>query len=280
MHGTLDDSDALFSALENVDYIFHVAGAVKAVRKRDYYIHNAEGTEHLVQAVLHHAAGIKRLVFISSQAAAGPADSLERPKEPIDPCCPISDYGKSKLLAEQSVLRAKNRLSISIVRPPGVFGPRDTETLLLFKMIQTGFAIIPGIRTRYLNVIYVKDLARGIVDTAESATAENNIYFLSDGMQYTYPILFRHIGAALGKKYLAVPLPNFAGYLPAACAELVTRLRNKPSQLTRQKVREGAQRFWLCSCESAAKDFNFSCHYDFPAGLAETVAWYRGQGWL
>ena len=280
MHGTLDDADALVSAVENTDYIFHVAGAVKTVRYRDYYIHNAEGTEHLVQAALHHAARIKRLVFISSQAAAGPADSLEHPKQPLDPCCPISDYGKSKLLAEQNILRVKSKLPITIIRPPCVYGPRDTETLLFFKMIQTGLAVIPGIRTRYTNWIYVKDLARGIVDTAESASAENKIYFLSDGVQYTYPILFRHVGKALGKKYLAIPLPSFTGYLPAVCAELVTRLQKKPSQVTHQKVREGAQRFWVCSCESAAKDFDFSCSYDFPAGLAETTAWYRNQGWL
>jgi nucleoside-diphosphate-sugar epimerase len=280
VYGTLDDTDSLLPAVKDADYIFHAAGVVKALHKKDFYINNFEGTEHLARVALKCIPRLKRLVFVSSQAAAGPAESIEYPRQPRDACKPFSDYGRSKVLAEECLTSLKDRLPVTIIRPPGVYGPRDTETLLFLKMVRSGLAVIPGLRTRYINLIYTKDLARGIVDAAESAAAENNIYFLTDGIQYTYQILFRQIGTAIGKRYLTVPLPSFMGYLPAMLSEIVAQLRKQPSQLTCQKMREAQQRFWICSSKSAEKDFGFTCRFNIQAGLAETVAWYRKQGWF
>lgn len=280
VYGTLDDTDSLLPAVEDADYIFHAAGIVKALHQKDFYTDNFEGTEHLARAALKCLPRLKRLVFVSSQAAAGPAESLEYPRQPEDACKPLSDYGRSKVLAEECLIYLKDRVPVTIIRPPGVYGPRDTETLLFLKMVRSGLAVILGLRTRYINLIYTKDLARGIVDAAESAAAENNTYFLTDGVDYTYQALFRHIGNALGKRCLALPLPSFTGYLPALLSELTSHMRKRPSQLTRQKIREAQQRFWVCSSENAEKDFGFTCQYDIQAGLAETIAWYRKQGWL
>ena len=279
-YGDLDDPDSLLPAVENADVVFHVAGVVKTVRPSEFYTHNTEGTEHLVRAALAAAPRLKRFTFVSSQAAAGPAERLDKPCQPDDPCHPVSDYGTSKVLAEQCLKQAGDRIPFTIIRPPGVYGPRDSETLLFLKAVQRGFAVIPGFRARYINLIFTKDLARAIVDASEAPRAAGNTYFLTDGVNYSYQELYRHIGAALGVPYRTIHLPIAAAWLPAVFAELVALIRHTPSQLTRQKLREASRRFWVCSAETARRDFGFSCRFDFPAGLNETVAWYRSQGWL
>ena len=69
------DRDALEALIadERPDYVLHVAGATKGVTYDDFRRANVVPTENLARAVRSKHPGIRRFVFISSQAAYGPA---------------------------------------------------------------------------------------------------------------------------------------------------------------------------------------------------------------
>lgn len=278
--GSLQDNSFLEQAASGADYIFHLAGAVKAKDPKDFYLHNTRATMNLARAAMTAAPGLKRFLFASSQAAAGPAECLERPVCERDVCRPLSDYGRSKLQAEQELMEISGKLPVTIVRPPSVYGPRDTEVLVYFKWVNRGLALLPGLRTRHANLIYVKDLVDGMMLAAASQSSPGKTYFLAGDRSYSWDEISETIAGCLNKKILKLRLPLQLAHLSALFNEAGAYLLDKPAMVTRQKVREMSQRYWTVSSQSAKEDFGFQCRYDLARGIAETAKWYKEQGWL
>src|SRR5208283_1189048 len=130
-YGGLFDTKALNKAVENVDYIYHVAGLTKAKSRAEYFHGNHIATKNLLDAVLIANPNIKRFVHISSQAAVGPSAG-GIPINEQTPFHPITAYGESKMEAEKECLGRMNKLPITITRPPAVYGPRDKDVFAFF----------------------------------------------------------------------------------------------------------------------------------------------------
>ena len=278
--GSLQDNSFLEQAVSEVDHIFHLAGAVKAKDPRDFYLHNTRATMNLARAALTAAPGLKRFLFASSQAAAGPAECLEKPACERDTCRPLSDYGRSKLQAELELLELSGKLPATIVRPPSVYGPRDTEVLTYFKWIQKGLAILPGFSTRHAHLIYVKDLVDGMMLAAASKNSLGKAYFLAEDRSYSWDQISETIAGCLGKRIVKLHVPLPLAHLSALFNEAGAHALNRPAIVTRQKVREMSQRYWTVSSQAAKDDFGFQCRYDLAQGIAETAKWYKEQGWI
>lgn len=278
--GSLEDLESLTAASRDVDYLYHLAGAVKARHPQDFFRHNTEGALNLARAALASAPRLKRFLFASSQAAAGPAPGLDRPVREADGCHPISMYGKSKLLAEQQLMGLSGKLPLTVIRPPAVYGPRDTEVLMYFRWIRRGLAPLPGFRTRYAHLVYVKDLVRGMIQAAESENARGRTYFLAEDRAYSWQEISDRIARALGRRPLRVHLPLFLAHFSATLAEAGAFVARQPTQFDRQKVREMSQRYWAVSAAAARRDFGFQSEYDLERGVAETVKWYKDNNWL
>jgi nucleoside-diphosphate-sugar epimerase len=279
-YGDLGDSSSLEQAAAGADYVFHLAGAVKARDPQDFYRHNTQATLNLAGAAVKAAPGLKRFLFASSQAAAGPANGLEDPVCEDQECRPLSDYGRSKLQAERELLKVSDKLPLTIVRPPSVYGPRDTEVLDYFRWVKRGLAPLPGFRTRYAHLIYIKDLVQGMLLAAQSEKAVNKTYFLAEDRAYSWNEISGIIAACMNKKILKMHIPLQLARLSAMFNEAGTFLNGKPAMVTRQKVREMSQVYWTVSSRAAKNDFGFKCEYDLARGMKETVEWYRKQGWL
>jgi nucleoside-diphosphate-sugar epimerase len=275
--GSLEEPASLARAMEGVDTIFHVAGVVKAEEEETYFLVNAKGTENLVEAALGNREAIKRFVYVSSQAAAGPG-SLDRPTEEDDPPRPITPYGRSKLEGERIVLAARDRLDVTVVRPPAVFGPRDMDIFLYFKMARQGFVPIPGFGDRRVSVVYVLDLVQGLLLAAESPKASARTYFITSG-DYEWPRIAAALRAAVGRGK-AIRIPVWVMHAAAASSEIVGRLLGKPVALTRDKARELVQRAWLCSTQRAREELGFHPSWPIEKAMAVTADWYREAGWI
>lgn len=280
LSGSLHDSRFLEQALAGVDYVFHLAGAVKAKKPKDFHLHNTQATMTLARAAMTAAPGLRRFLFASSQAAAGPAECLEKPVCEKDQCLPLSDYGISKLQAEQELLELSGKLPVTIVRPPSVYGPRDTEVLTYFKWIQKGLALLPGFRTSYAHLIYVNDLVDGMMLAASSQNSLGKTYFLAGDREYSWDEISETIAGCLGKKIVKLHIPLQLAHLSALFNEAGAYALNKPAMITRQKVREMSQRYWLVSSQAAKDDFGFSCKYNLARGIKETAVWYSANNWL
>jgi len=276
--GDASDAGSLGGACSGVEYVFHAAGITKAVRPSDYYKVNAEGTKNMAEAAERDASGLKKFVYVSSQAAAGP--SVEgRPRKEDDAPAPVTDYGRSKLAGEQYALQYMDRLPIVIVRPPSVYGPRDRDVYSLFKMASRGFR--PAFAgARLISVCYVGDLVDGLISAAFGDTESGDAYFVAYPKPYSWDEMGNAVADALGVKVVRVKIPIPALGVVAVFAELFCAVLGKPALLNRQKMAEIKQRYWVLDVTKAKEKLGFEAGCDFRAGAGLTAEWYRRQGWI
>jgi nucleoside-diphosphate-sugar epimerase len=171
--GDLVSGEGLSDALEGATTVIHLAGVTKALSTREFYSGNARATENLARAV---AGREVRLVYVSSLAAIGPSTDGTPVSEDSEPH-PITHYGKSKLEGER-IARALVPDAV-IVRPPVVYGPRDTDVLEMLRSIGKGFVLKISGGERWFKAIYVKDLAEGLLAAACAPQTGGRAYFLA-----------------------------------------------------------------------------------------------------
>ena len=272
--GELISGAGLEEALQGVDTVIHLAGVTKALTVEDYYAGNARATENLARAMKGRAI---RLVHVSSLAAAGPSPDGTPLGEDAAPH-PLTHYGKSKLKAEHIVRELIP--DAVIVRPPVVYGPRDTDVFRLLKPLSQGIAFQIGGRERWFSAIYVKDLVEGLILAARAAQAAGRTYFLANSTPVSWSELRRATAGITGRQARIFRVPGPVAYAAGWCAEMGARLTGKPGIISREKVREAQCSYWTCDTRRAAEEIGFEARTPLDAGLAETLTWYREAGWL
>ncbi len=261
-------------AAAGVDVVFHLAGVTKARRAREYYEGNARGAQTLVAA----CAAVPRFVHVSSLAAVGPSANGTPLTEDALPA-PFTHYGKSKLEAERAVRGSALGGRAVIVRPPVVYGPRDTDVLHFFRAAARGLRLEIGRGERFFSVVYVKDLVEGLVAAATPAAA-GETYFLAHPKAATWSELGVIAAQALGRPGRVVRVPAMLAFAAGFCSEMVSLCRARPSIISRDKVREARCRYWTCDPSRAARELGWSARTGLREGVAETLEWYRRTGWL
>lgn len=259
--------------LRDFDYIFHLAGLTKASSWEEFYRVNVKGTENIVDFALRNNSKLKRFVLLSSLAAAGPSEN-GKPKCEDSPATPVSDYGRSKLMAEEVLLRFKDKIPITILRPTAVYGPRDRDFYLFFKMIKAG--VIPSFGKSYYSLIYIDDLVRGILLGAFKPDALGKIYFLADGDISTSEKIAAVIAESLQKKPVKIRIPRdllpFIGRVASKIA--------KNSIINNDKLLELKYKYWICDISKARSELGFNPKVKIEEGMKWTANWYRLHRWL
>jgi UDP-glucose 4-epimerase len=259
------------------DYIIHAAGATRARSQTEYNVINAEYTYNLAVAAQVADINLKGFVFISSLAAVGPLDTLEGIITEATAPHPITDYGRSKLLAEER-LKSISGLSYTILRPTAVYGPRDTGIFIFFQQLKRGIEPYIGHAEQKLSFIYVKDLAKATIQALYAC--DQKTYNLSDGNYYSRYELGNITKNVLNLKALKFHLPvNFVKII-ASIAENVSSLRNKAAILNSDKLKELTAVNWDCEIEKAKSDLGYHPLFNLNDGLTETLAWYKKNKWL
>jgi nucleoside-diphosphate-sugar epimerase len=224
--------------------------------------------------------GRGRFVLVSSQAAAGPSPDGVTPVLESDAPAPASMYARSKLEAEKVALAFSDQVSVTIVRPPTVFGPRDTDALGVFRAAKMRIAPYIIGAARLVSVVYVKDLVRGIIMAAESERAAGETFFLANQNPVVWKDFCASAGRALGRSCLPLPIPlGIAGVL-AKAGDLVGRFTGAPAQLRSDKFEDMRQKGWVCSAEKAERLLGWVSMTPLMEALTETARWYEDQGWL
>jgi nucleoside-diphosphate-sugar epimerase len=261
-------------ALEGAHTVIHLAGVTKALRAADYYSGNVRATEALAHAV---AGRDIRFVHVSSLAAIGPSPDGVPVGEDAEPR-PISHYGKSKLMAER-VVRSLLPDSV-IVRPPVVYGPRDTDVFQLLKSISKGLVLEIAGGERWLSAIYVEDLVEGILAAAHSARAPGRAYFLTHAKASTWSDLTGAAARIMHRRPRVLRVPVAVAQGVGYCAELWSRITGTPGIISRDKVAEALCMSWTCDHRRAAAELGFVASTPLEEGLAKSLAWYKEAGWL
>jgi nucleoside-diphosphate-sugar epimerase len=273
------NSDSLRSAIEGVDYVFHIGGVTKAKDKRAYYLGNHETTRRLLAAVRSFNPGIRRFVLASSLTAVGPGTG-SAPVDETTPYHPITTYGRSKMEAEKECLANIPSIPLTIVRPPAVYGPRDRDVFEFFNSINKHFLPLSGFGRKILSFVHAYDLVDGIIAAAENPKATGQIYFISNDEVYDWEMLGNAANKVLHKWVIKARVPHAVLYAIAGMSEFAARARGKAALMNLEKARDGVQANWLCSPRKALDELGFRTKLSLEEGTAITIEWYKKNGWL
>ncbi|NQV19427.1 MAG: NAD-dependent epimerase/dehydratase family protein [Armatimonadetes bacterium] len=267
----------LSDLLQNQEIIIHVAALTRAKKWEQFKKINIELTEKLLD-LYNKTPCLKQFIFISSQAAAGPAKN-KIPKTESDLCNPISMYGKSKLTAE-NIIKEKAEKPWTIIRPVAVFGSGEKDFLQIFKMVKKHISIFAGYSKKYLNLIWVDDLTDIIIKTMGNQKAYNQVFFASDGNAYTWNAFISNLEKALNTSSIRFRIPEILLFPAAVISEFCAFHRQKIPLFNREKVKEMKQRYWLVSNKKVKELQNYTASSDLQTNLKKTYEWYKEKGWM
>jgi nucleoside-diphosphate-sugar epimerase len=264
------------------DYVIHVAGATRAPDYQAYHDANVSGTRHLLEvfADLPPASRPKRFVLVGSQAAAGPCPDEGVCVTESHPPKPVSLYGRSKLEAERVALSFADQLPVTVVRPSTVFGPRDLDVLGVFKCARFRFSPYLSGPDRMFSIIYVEDLARGILAATVADVPSGQTYFLANSDPISWREFTLEVAQLTGCDTIAVPVPLAVMKIAALIGEALGKLTKKTLLLRSEKFEEMRQIGWVCSTEKACRELNWEPEVPLSEAIVRTAHWYREHGWI
>jgi nucleoside-diphosphate-sugar epimerase len=262
---------------DGADVVVHAAGATRAPSVRLLDDANVRLTGRVIEAA--RRTGVGRVVFISSQAAAGPARSRNTPVVETDSPAPIEAYGRTKLDAER-LLHSASGLSFVIVRPAAVYGPGDRDFLALFRLARLGIAVHPGNRDQWISILHVDDLASGVIRASTNARAVGRTYFMSNPNPVQWGQLARACGECTQRSLrVDVQLPRSLVRAGAVLGDLAAQVTGRASLLTTRKLELAAPNYWICSSQLAERELEFATAITLGDGLRATYDWYVANGW-
>ncbi len=253
------------------EYVIHCAGVTKPDRIEEFYRGNVEFTDFFVQTLLKTQPNFKKFIFISSLQAIGPGDpnTMEPINENTTPK-PFTPYGISKFEAEKRIKVIKG-LDWIIFRPTSVYGPRDTKFIhQIIKLIKRGIAIRLGPKGQLVSFIYVKDLARALWDAVDK-DVRNQIYVISDGVDYDPSLVNDYISKYLGVKTRQIKVPKNLIMGVSHIRLAVARMRGKPLHVSPHKIREITSMNWRVDNSKLRTELNFEPRYNLDQGIHDAL---------
>lgn len=260
----------LDEALRGVEHVVHAAGLTRARRESDYFTVNADVTEIVAGAAA--SAGVERFVLVSSLAARGPDGARG----------PASAYGASKLEAERrlaAAAQASGTLQPRVLRPGGVYGPRDSDLLPLFKLAASGFVPVPGGMGR-LQPVYASDVAAAVLRALDDEAADRGPFALGGPEVHSWQEITEALGAAVGRTVRPIRVPAALFLAAGTIGELAAMALRKAPDLDRRRARDLTSLDWTCELEPVEQGLGWRPAVSLSSGLAESAAWYRHMGWL
>jgi len=275
----LADKESLEKILKDVHFIFHVAGVVKSKNKDGYFKGNVEPTRNILDVCLKVNPNIRRIMIVSSLTACGPS-KIGVPNDESTKENPITTYGESKFMQEQLAKSYFDKLPITIVRPPAVYGPRDTEIYLVFKTFQKGLMTLVGFNKKELSLVHVSDLVHGIYLAASNQESKSKIYFISSDEITNWEFVNDVLEKVFRKKALKIKIPHVIIYVIAAVAQFLSIFSKKPATFNLEKARDFVQEAWTCDITKAKSELGFQPVMSTEEGLKQTISWYKSEKWL
>lgn len=267
---------------KHFDYVVHAAGVTKCLHKQDFARINTEGTKNLVDALIEVCMPLKRFVFVSSLSIFG-AIKEQQPYEEIretDTPQPNTAYGMSKLAAEQYLEQQASRVPYIIVRPTGVYGPREKDYFIMVKSIQQHSDFAVGFKRQDITFVYVKDVVQAIFLALDKGQ-NGRKYFLSDGQVYQSETFSNLIHEALGRPWwIRIKAPIWVLRVVTFFGEYIGRMTGKVTALNNDKYHILRQRNWRCDIQPAIDELGYQPEYDLARGVKETIKWYQDNKWL
>ena len=265
---------------KDFDYVVHAAGVTKCLNKADFHRINTEGTKNLADALLETGMPLKRFVFVSSLSIFG-AIREQQPYEAIresDTPQPNTAYGKSKLEAEKYL--TTTTLPYIILRPTGVYGPREKDYFIMAKSIKQHSDFAVGYKRQDITFVYVSDVVQAVFLALEKGD-NGRKYFLSDGEVYQSTTFSDLIHEELGRPWwIRITAPVWVLRIVTFFGEYVGRMTGKVTALNNDKYNILKQRNWRCDIQPAIDELGYQPKVKLEEGVRRSIKWYKEHGWL
>lgn len=274
------------------DYVVHAAGATKCLDEKDFYRTNTDGTRHLIDALQAEGMVPKRFVFVSSLSIFGAIreKAVRKPSadnpwiySPIlltDTPQPNTAYGRSKLQAEEYLKQQKD-FPFTILRPTGVYGPREKDYFMMAKSIKQHIDFAVGYQPQEITFVYMMDVVQAVYKCMDAPAAVGKSYFLSDGEVYNSRRFSDLLQQYLGNPWvLHVKAPLWLLRIICWSSTCVSHITGKMNALNNDKYHILSQRNWQCDIEPAIQDFGYQPQWKLEQGVPATIKWYQDNGWI
>lgn len=274
------------------DYVVHAAGATKCLDEQDFYRTNTDGTRHLIDALQAEGMVPKRFVFVSSLSIFGAIreKAVRKPSadnpwiySPIlltDMPQPNTAYGRSKLQAEEYLQQQKD-FPFTILRPTGVYGPREKDYFMMAKSIKQHIDFAVGFQPQEITFVYMMDVVQAVYKCMDAPAAVGKGYFLSDGEVYNSRRFSDLLQQYLGNPWvLHVKAPLWLLRIICWVSTRVSHITGKMNALNNDKYHILSQRNWQCNIEPAIQDFGYQPQWKLEQGVPATIKWYQDNGWI
>lgn len=280
----LSDPKILSQQLEShhFNYVVHAAGVTKCLNNKEFFRTNTDGTKNIVDVLRQSSEKIERFVFVSSLSILGPIRE-EQPYIDIkddDTPCPNTAYGRSKLMAEEYLRSLGSSFPFVILRPTGVYGPREKDYFMMADSIKKHVDFAVGYKQQDITFIFVKDVVQAVFLALQRDVCGRS-FLLSDGCVYSSRTFSDLIKKELHTKcVLRIVAPLWFLKMVSTVAEAFAHLTGKISALNRDKYNIMKQRNWRCDITPAKRYLGFDPQYTLEQGVQITIKWYKENGWL
>ena len=276
------------------DYVIHAAGATKSLTREGFFRTNTDGTRNLVNALRATNMVPRRFVFVSSLSIFGAIKETPLGESSVkggglypdimatDTPEPNTAYGDSKLAAER-FLQSQPDFPWVILRPTGVYGPRERDYFLMAKSIKQHVDFAVGYRPQEITFVYVLDVVQAafLALLRPDADVLHHAYFLSDGQRYDSRAFSDLLQREIGTRYvLHIKAPLWFLRIVCAINGKFCKWMGKLTTLNMDKYHILAQRNWNCDIEPARHELGYEPKWSLEKGVHETVKWYKQAGWL
>lgn len=277
----LDDRSVRESRVwEGATHVFHLAGVTTGRTLAQFRAGNVFPTANVLAAIAAREGPRPRIVLVSSQAAAGPAASATTPVRESDRPVPVEAYGRSKLQAEQAVVRYRDALDVCILRPAAVYGPRDRDLLRVFRQATSRVALHAAPRQQLFSIVHVADVVRALLVVAESPASRGQTYFVCNDEPVTWGALYDLIAECAGSRPIQLQIPLAAVRLAARGGDLLSMLTGRSTILNHNKSALARPPYWVCSAATLRDALGWRPETPLQEGLRATYDSYLDAGWL
>jgi len=283
IYGDLTDISCVNEAVNGVDVVIHSAsllGRWQSEFPEHYYSKvNVDGTKNLINASM--AEGVTHFIYLSTAGVMGRLVNM--PADETHPFLPVYPYEKSKCFAELALRKAivTKNFPATIVRATHIYGPRDKNTLKIFKVIKKTqiFPLIGG-GNNLFQPLYIEDLIKALILCLENPKMSIGETYLVAGKDVlTYRDFILLSAKALGISVMNIPLSVTIANLLASATETVCHGLNIEPPLTHSRV-EFFSRDQIYTIKKIYKSIGFFPETSIATGLNRMIDWCKTNSLL
>lgn len=280
IRGEVFDEQTIRSAMEDVNYVFHVAAAFREAKstEQDYRNVHVKSTQLIVSEALKNSQ-FKRLIHVSTMGVHG---HIENPPGNEDsPFSPGDGYQRTKAEAEiwLKEFASEKNFPYTIIRPCAIYGPGERRLLKFYKMATHRFFPILGNGKCWYHLVHVEDLTNAMILAAVQERALGEAFIVGS----SEPISLEDMAAIIAREYShnlrVVRLPITPFFIMGDICEAICKpLKIEPPIYRRRVAFYSKDRYF--STRKLRDVLGYHILYENERGIVDTARWYRDHRWI